>query len=331
MGLFPKEAEVEGHAPERMAMTRERGTRRLLALFVGVLAVWFLAGKVRDHYLLSQVWPTLPPNEQGLTVVGTLDSRSSYDRNMFIIVQSNKTSRVALTTYGWQSIFTGTDGPMFTDTVGEAIKAAIGVDSLTGHAMLEPFLRVGVHRVLQKPMNEPGISEQTPIVVRDTSSATVKETKATLGDLLKRYEDQGGRDRDGESSVPGGGSASGKEVEEKLTIPGENLVRACPVVLTGAHFTGASLERHPPNLLTGETFTVSLSLTPEGRSRFYQWSRNHANESLVFVLKGRVLTAGRIRDTLDVNSWEITNLRDGQVAHELVDFVNKGGPALASK
>src|SRR5206468_760364 len=112
----------------------------------------------------------------------------------------------------------------------------------------------------------------------------------------------GGRNSERDESAAVGGSQSGHDVEERLTIPGENLVRVCPVVLTGAQFTGASLERHPPNLLTGETFTVSLFLTPEGRSRFYQWSREHSNESLVFILKGRVLTAGRVPYTLDVSS-----------------------------
>lgn len=322
MGLFPKEAEISMSAPERMAVTRERGTRRVVMFVVLVLVVWFIAGKVRDRMLLSELWPPLQPNEQGLTIVGTLDSRGSYERNMFLVVQANKMSRVALTGYGWQSLFTGTDGPLFSDTAGNAIKGAIDVNSMVGYAMLEPYLKVGVERLMNRTEPRSGITEDMPIIVRENRLGKIKETNSTLGKLIAYYSGEGGRGSGQEKSEAGVGSGTTQEVAEKLTIPGENLVRVCPVVLTEAQFTSASVVRHPPNLLTGETFTVSLNLTPEGRSRFYQWSRDHANENLVFILKGRVLTAGRVSATLDVNSWEIGPLRDGEAANDLADHIN---------
>lgn len=325
MGLFPTEQTAGGQlassAPERMRMTRERGTRRLVALFLGILAMWFIYGKIKDHYLLSQVWPTLSPDEQGLSVVGTLDSRGSYERNMFLIVQSNKQSSVALTNFGWQSIFTGTQGALNDEQIGNTIKNAISVDSLTGYAMLEPFMKVQVDRLLERPIQANPVTPETPIVIREEKNGVVKTTNAKLGELLTRFH--GGHGPEREATEEGGGSASGREVEEKVNIPGENLVRVCPVVLNGVHFSDAYVEDHEANLLQGKTYTVHLSLTPEGRSRFYQWSRDHANESLVFVHKGRVLTAGRIRQTLDVNSWEIGPLRDPDAANELANAIKK--------
>ncbi|MCS6775938.1 MAG: hypothetical protein RMJ43_10310 [Chloroherpetonaceae bacterium] len=323
MGLFSEESREQSEvvsAPERMRLTRERGTRRLLMLFAALLLVWFVYGKIKDHILLSKVWPPLVPDEQGLTVVGTLDSRGSYERNLFIVIQSNKQSRVALTNFGWQSIFTGTQGELFDERVGSIIKSAIQVDSLTGYAMLEPFVKAQVDRLMD-PRRVVPVTRDTVVVIREERNGVLRKREARLGALLDRFQDR----REVAREVPedGGGSASGREVEERINIPGENLIHICPVVLTGRHFSAAYVEEHPPNLLQGKTYTVHLSLTPEGRSRFYQWSRDHTNESLVFVYRGRVLTAGRIRQTLDVNSWQIGPLRDGDAARELVDAVNR--------
>lgn len=323
MGLFAEEQRERNEgmgAPERMRLTRERGTRRLLTLFAVLLLVWFVYGQIRDHMLLSKVWPPLLPDEQGLTVVGTLDSRSSYERNLFIVIQSNKQSRVALTNFGWQSIFTGTQGELFDERVGGIIKSAIQVDSLTGYAMLEPFVRAQVDRLIS-PQRVAPVTRDTIVVIREDRGGVIRRTEVKLGALLDKFQDR----RENAREVPedGGGSASGREVEERINIPGENLIHICPVVLTGRHFSSAYVEEHPPNLLQGKTYTVHLSLTPEGRSRFYQWSRDHANESLVFIYRGRVLTAGRIRQTLDVNSWQIGPLRDGDAARELASVVNR--------
>ena len=303
-----------------MAWTRESGTRKLLLLFAVLLVIWFIIGKMQDRMLLSKVWVPLRPDEKGLTIVGTLDSREAYDRNLFRIVQANKTARAELTDYGWRSIFTGTDGPLFSDQAGNAIQLAISVDGATGYAMLEPYLRVAVARALGQPHPESAVTDETPIIVSAQGSQAVGKQQ-TLGALIKKYEERGGGGSGQERETPSEGGGGEHEIDHGLPIPADTLMRSCPVVLTGAQFSGASLEEHPESILQGKTYTAHLYLKPEGRSRFYQWSHDHANENLCFILGNQVVAAGRIRQTLDVNEWEVGPLRDGDSAQTLVKFI----------
>ena len=327
MGLFAPEqnaAAILENAPTRMRWTRELGTRKLLGSFVGLLAIWFVYGKIHDHFLLQAVWPPLKPQMNGLSVVGTLDARDDVDHNMFRIVHLNESSRAELTDFGWRSIFDSSNGALFTDEVGNNIRSAITVDGVAGYAMLEPFLRVGVDRLLKKGSGADQVTKSTPISYVEIVGTTSTNRQATLGELLSKFagHSNGGGN---ENEVPEAGSGSGRSVEHGLVIPATVLENTCPVVLTGAHFTGGWLEEKPANLLEGKTYTVHLNLNDEGRSRFFQWSHDHLNESLVFVVNDKVCTAARIKQTLDVNDWEIGNMKDGDAAHALVDFVNHFG------
>jgi hypothetical protein len=325
MALFPKEQEASvpmaGGAPGRMAWTREQGTRKVLFGFLALLLVWFLYGKVSDHFLLQTQWPPLQPDPLGLTIVGTLDARGDYDRNMFKVVQANKSSRVELTDFGWRSIFKD-GGSLANDRTGEAIRQAISVDSDTGYAMLGPFLRAGVASLMGRPGAPDSLKESTVIPVHAREGGVETAQERTLGALIAKYSSdaRGGAADMGEEG--GIGSGSSQEVEHGLTIPGDVLIKACPIVLTGAHFTEAEVEEHPATIFQGKTFTVHLGLTPEGRSRFFQWSHDHINEDLVFVLRDQVIAAGRVTQILNINNWEIGPLRDAEAARLLASFVN---------
>jgi len=92
MPLFPKDAEmsddVSGFAPRRMLWTRELGTRKLLG-GLGIIAVlWFGFLQVHDSMLLKTQWPQLTANSNGMTLVGTLNSRDSYERNLLKIIMN---------------------------------------------------------------------------------------------------------------------------------------------------------------------------------------------------------------------------------------------------
>lgn len=323
MGLFAQEENAQMmDAPARMWLTREGGTRKLLLLVVALVVVWWGYGFVRDKQLLSAKWEKLAADEKGLSVVGALDARESYERNMFRIVQSNKSSRAELTDFGWNTIFTNRDGELFSDSIGEMIKYIISVDGQVGYALLEPFLRVGMARVMREPNANALVSLDTKIAVVSKSGSVRHET---IGDLIKKYQLRavGGRIREYADEGGAGGSLSGRKTEQGLTIPGGSLARSCPVVLTGKHFTHADIEEHPASVLRDKTYTLTLFLTPEGRSRFYQWTRDHAQESLVFVINGEVITAGRVAQTLDVNYWEIRNMPDKETAEKLANFINQ--------
>ena len=324
MGLFPKDIEIGdstlNSAPRRMLYTRELGTRKLLLALAVIAGVWYGASQAYDRSLLQTRWPTLTPSKTGLTLVGTLNSRDSYDRNLLKIITASKASRVVLTEFGWKAIFNVQNGLMFEDRVGNAIKAAIEQDDVTGYAMLSPFLQATVNKQLGDAGAYRTISENTPVVVPRHSEAGAEE-HTTLGALLNKYEGQAG-ERKEVSDTPDVGSGSGREQENVITIPAETLVETCPIVLTNKQCTGASLEKLEGNMLTPTTYTIHLNLSPEGRSRFFQWSHNHVNENVVFVLNGQVVAAPRIVQTLNVSDFTINNVQDVKAANALVDYMN---------
>jgi hypothetical protein len=320
MALFPKDETIggaaTGDAAKRMAWTRELGTRKLLLLFAALLLLWYGYGKIREQQLLAKHWETLAPDPAGLTVVGTLDGRENLGRNMFQIIESNMTSRPELTDFGWNSIFNNEDGEMFSDRIGLSIRSAIAQDNKTGYRMLEPYLRVGVKRLLGDPHPTAGITKEMPILVGEGAGAK----PVAFGELLQKFS-EGPEHKESEES-DAGGSGGAREVEHGLAIPAENLIQVCPVVLTGKQFTDAWVEDKEEPLMGRTTYTVHMGLTDEGRSRFYQWSRNHLNEHVVFVLKGQVVTAGRMTMVLYNNTWDIGPLRDKKAAYDLADYLN---------
>ncbi|MCW3094917.1 MAG: hypothetical protein JWL77_535 [Chthonomonadaceae bacterium] len=322
MPLFPQEPSTALNggpdASQRMFWTREGGTRRLVFAFLGLILIWFLVDRVRDHFLLERQWKPLTADLSGLTVVGTLDSRGSYDRNMFRVVQANKEFRVELTDFGWRSIFDPKNGPMYSEQAGNAIKGAIDLDDLTGSAMLEPYLASGIAHLQGKPDWKSKVASNMPIVIEGAQPGH-PVSKGTLGALISHYSQHGPDQQNAEVSE--GGSGTTHEVEHGMTIPGDTLAKVCPVVLTGAEFNGAYVEESPASLVGGRTWTLHLGLTPEGRSRFYQWSHDHINENLVFILNHEVLAAGRVSETLDVNEWGVGPLHDEGAIRKLEAYV----------
>ncbi len=323
MPLFPQEPipSYKGgpDASQRMFWTREGGTRRLVFAFLALVVSGIIVDRVRDHFLLEQRWKPLSADVSGLTVVGTLDSRGSYERNMFRVVQANKEFRVELTDFGWRSIFDPKNGPMFSEASGNAIKSAQGLDDLTGTAMLEPFLAAGVARLQGKADWNRTVTETLPIVIEGSQPGT-KVKKGTLGELIDKYEKGSGPDQQGAEHTEGG-SGTTHEVEHGMAVSADTLARVCPVVLTGAEFNSVYAEESPRSLVGGRTWTLHLGLTPEGRSRFYQWSHDHINENLVFILNHEVMAAGRVPDTLDVNEWGLGPLHDEETVRKLEAYI----------
>ena len=326
MGLFPKEVEIGGStlgsAPKRMQWTRERGTRRLLLGLALATAAWFVATQAQDRMLLQKHWNPLTNHKQGLTLVGTLNSRDSYDRNLIKIITANKSSRVVLTEYGWKSVFDVRNGPMFEDRTATAIEAALKQDDVVGYAMLTPYLRAALRNQMGDTGAYKSIREELPIDIPKHTRNGADE-HATLGALLRRYAGQEGREVSDKSESGDTGSNSGREKENTVTIPAETLIEACPIVLTDEQCTGAWIEELQGNLLTPTTYTVHLDLTPEGRSRFFQWSHEHVNENVVFVLNDQVVAAPRVTQTLNVSDFNISNLQDKKAAQSVVDYITR--------
>jgi hypothetical protein len=257
-----------------------------------------------------------------------LDRRGDYDRNLFRVVTSEGSARAELTDYGWSAIFSGHHGPLTSDAVGNVIRNAISHDSDTGYAMLAPLLAAEVRTEMGDPnayssvTDNTGIETELPLTADEKKLKRVPNRQVPIRELLTHFrEGAGPKAREGDSPQEEG-SGSEHNVEHGLAIPAETLVQTCPVVLDTRHFEHGSVEEHPEAILGGKTYSIWLDLTPEGRSRFYQWSRTHANEHLLLILNREIVANGRIAMTMDVSKWEITNLKDGVAAQKLVDYIN---------
>lgn len=315
MPLFPTEVTPEMQAAERVVLMREKGTKVLLGVTVAVILVWFLIGKVQDHFLLQQQWEPLTYDAKALTVIGTQDGRGDYDNNMFKVVQSNKSTRVELTDKGWAYCFPQSEGKLFDQDRGNIIRGVMGIDGQTGFALLSPYLKAGMARFRNEPNANRYVMDDMPIEIPGKTGKP-----ETLGQILQKYKDKAAA-KEHTTDEEGVGSGGGRTLDHGLVIPGDTLIRACPVLLTTKCFTGGEVNAVPGSILNDTTYTVRLYLTPEGRSRFYRWSRDHINENIVFVVNGEVRTAGRVTQILDVSWWEINNIRDKETAESLVKVV----------
>ncbi len=328
MPLFPPGEGEDGGAPARMRYMRERGTRKLIAGLIALFAIWYVVGQIQDHILLAKKWPPLSPVLNGLTVVGVLNPKGNYTRTLFKVTTENTAARVALTEYGWNSIFNPNNGQLCNSVTAAAIQHALNVDDVAGEAMLAPFIKAEVEYMMYQHHqggDATAFSKLTNSMLVTVPPETLHSgpRTVTMGSLIKEFSSGGGGNFGDSSGGSGGGSGSGRSVEHLIYLGPKTVATVCPVVLTGAQFTGGFTEEEPTNLITGPAWTDYMDLTPEGRSRFFQWSHSHQGEDLIFVLKGQIVCKGNIGEVLDTSSWGIENIRDENAAKKLVDYVNQ--------
>ena len=103
----------------------------------------------------------------------------------------------------------------------------------------------------------------------------------------------------------------------------DEVMRRSPVVLTGAHFTSASIDPRTDPFMERKYFVVHVGLTDEGRSRYWQYSREHEQERLVFALQGEAMTCPKMVH-MDVSSLSIDPIWVKADAEKLADVINTG-------
>lgn len=115
---------------------------------------------------------------------------------------------------------------------------------------------------------------------------------------IRRPDDAGEDDYDEEAAEesasyqPTGAVAS--KAAAGQVVPIEEILANCPVVLTDAHFSGATMDDAYEPFRDVQYYKVHVRLTPEGRSRYWQFSRSHNEERLVFIVDGEILTCPRM-------------------------------------
>jgi hypothetical protein len=101
----------------------------------------------------------------------------------------------------------------------------------------------------------------------------------------------------------------------------EEVMQNCPTVLTGAHFTGARIDKKYEPFRDKNYWRIHLDLTEEGRSRYWQYSREHEGEKLVFVLNGEIVTCPEIKH-MDIGTFTIDPIWVYEDVKKLADFIN---------
>lgn len=123
------------------------------------------------------------------------------------------------------------------------------------------------------------------------------------------------KDRGGSNpgSVHGGNNGAVVEVE--------TVLKTCPVILTNAHITGATIEEGFDSFLNKPYYKLIISLSEEGSSRYYQFSEDHEQERLAFILDNEVIACPRMAH-MYVDSLTINPIWIKADADRLADKIN---------
>jgi hypothetical protein len=105
-------------------------------------------------------------------------------------------------------------------------------------------------------------------------------------------------------------------------VPVEEVLAKCPTFLLGSSFSGASMRESIEPLFARSYWSVDLQLTDEGRSRYWQFSRDHEDERSVFIVGGReIITCPRMKN-MNVSTLTIEPIWVEADAKRLVDLAN---------
>jgi preprotein translocase subunit SecD len=124
-----------------------------------------------------------------------------------------------------------------------------------------------------------------------------------------------------EARARGNNPAAAKGVSRGEIVPVETLMQECPAVLNGSHFVGARVEERYEPLFDRQYYAVHVTLSDEGRSRYWQHSRENDQQRLAFILNGEAITCPRIRH-MDVSHLTIDPIWVKADAEKLANFIN---------
>lgn len=103
-------------------------------------------------------------------------------------------------------------------------------------------------------------------------------------------------------------------------FPQQILDSITPVInenqITGARYTSEPNPR-------GNTYTLHIDLTDEGRKRLYQFTRNRVHEQLLLTINGVAIAAPIIDHELASSEIEISKLQDEAIVKDAVDTINE--------
>lgn len=102
----------------------------------------------------------------------------------------------------------------------------------------------------------------------------------------------------------------------------DEIIEKSPVVLNGKCFSSAEIEEHYEPFRDVNYYSVHVALTGEGSSRYWQYSRDHEKESLVFVIDRQAITCPKM-EHMNTSSLTIEPIWVKADAQKLADVINK--------
>jgi hypothetical protein len=226
----------------------------------------------------------------------------------------------------------------YKNAYGKVIREKGTVKLIVGFAVVLSawFAYNSVHANLMNQMKWPALSSEpsglTVLALRDVNrpgwNRKYRALEVNHAWQVRRSDDdepsEGGPKEEETPESKDRGAASPGAVHqaahgEVVDVP--ELMANCPTVLTGKHFTGASISKGYEPFINKNFWTIHLSLSEEGSSRYWQFSREHDGERLAFVLKYEISSCPKISH-MDVSNLELGPVWIKADAEKLVEFIN---------
>jgi hypothetical protein len=114
---------------------------------------------------------------------------------------------------------------------------------------------------------------------------------------------------------------AGRGAERGSLVPPAVLMKECPTVLLGRHFTDARVEEKYEQFFNRAYYIVHVGLTDEGSSRYYQYSKKYDKERLAFLLEDEVIICPRINH-MNVSTLDIEQFWVKADAERFANYIN---------
>ncbi len=143
-----------------------------------------------------------------------------------------------------------------------------------------------------------------------------------------RYRDQGEKEAGDEEQTPeskdrgGNNPGAGRGTDEGGVVPMSELYNSCPTVLTGPMFAHAYIDEDIRPVFEDKYWKVIIDLTPEGQSRYYQYSSKHEKERLAFILDDETLACPEMA-AMNTTVLTLDPIWVKADAQRLADLINK--------
>lgn len=153
--------------------------------------------------------------------------------------------------------------------------------------------------------------------VKDVSNLTPTQLTGYYAEIAKGYLSGATRKENVAETLK---QITSKQNLDALCQLPQTVMSSIKIVINDSLISKASYS--PEDSGQGKTFNMDVELTPEGRDRLWQYSRDKVGTQLLLVVNGIAIAAPRIGHELAETHLTISNLPDERLVKEAVDGIN---------